>query len=213
MMLPETLTASFIVVCLTTFFAVNFYNLLRFHRGRRDVTVFAEIRRPKNFSLQLAAFGTLLFFLESILFSFLAFAGVTSPLQVFPLQLQFQHDSYVQIVGIVLTGAGYFLFIWSVVARGRYAVSWAMSEDHKLVTRGPYRFVRHPSYLGYFLMFFGLFFTWLNLLAVFPLAAIPGYMQVAAREEELLTRRFGEEYVRYQRTTGRFLPKRRRKED
>lgn len=212
-MFPETLTTSFIVVCLITFFAVNSHNLLRFHRGRRDIKVFAEIRRPKSFSLQLAAFGTLLFFLESILFSFLAFAGFTSHLHVFPLQLQFQHDSYVQIAGIVLTGAGYFLFIWSVVARGRYTVSWTMLEDHKLVTRGPYRFIRHPSYIGYFLMFFGLFFIWLNLLAVFPLAAIPGYMQVAAREEELLTRRFGEEYVRYQRTTGRFLPKRRRKED
>jgi len=208
-MFPETLTASFIVLCLATFFAINFYNLLRFHRGRNDVKVYAEIRRPKSFSLQLAAFGTMLFFLESIMFSFLAFAGFTSPLHIFPLQLQFQHDSYVQIAGIVLTGAGYFLFIWSVVARGRYAVSWAMSEDHKLVTWGPYRYVRHPSYLGYFLMFSGLFVSWLNLLAVFPLAAIPGYMQVAAKEEELLTRRFGEEYVRYQRTTGRFLPKRK----
>jgi protein-S-isoprenylcysteine O-methyltransferase Ste14 len=88
-----------------------------------------------------------------------------------------------------------------------------MSEDHKLVTRGPYRFVHHPSYLGYFLMFFGLFFTWLNLLAVFPLVAVPGYMQVVANEEEILIRRFGEVYVKYQKITGLFLPKQRGTDD
>lgn len=122
-MLPETLTASFLVVCLATFFAVNLYNVVKFHLGRKSVKVYAEIRRPRSFTLSLAAFGTLLFFLESILFSFLAFTGFISALHVFPLQLQFQSDSYVQMAGIVLTGAGYFLFIWSVVARGKYAVS------------------------------------------------------------------------------------------
>lgn len=208
-MLSEILTASFLVVCLATFFAVNLYNVAKSHLGRKDVKVYAEIRRPKSFTLPFAAFGTLLFFSESILFSFLAFAGFTSALHVFPLQLQFQFDSYVQIAGIISTGAGYFLFIWSVVARGKYAVSWEMSENQKLVTWGPYRYVRHPSYLGYFLMFCGLFLIWLNLVAILPLIAIPGYVRITVAEEELLTRRFGEEYVRYQKTTGRFFPKRK----
>ncbi len=135
MMLPETLTASFLVVCLATFFAVNLYNVVKFHGGRKNVKVYAEIRRPKSFTLPLAALGTLLFFLESILYSFLAFTGLSSMLNIFPLQLQFQHDSYVQIAGIVLTGAGYFLFIWSVVARGKYAVLWELSGNHKLAPR------------------------------------------------------------------------------
>lgn len=208
-MLPEIVTASFLVVCLATFFAVNLYNVVKFHRGRKNVKVYAEIRRPKSFTLPLAAFGTLLFFIESILFPFLAFTGFTSALHVFPLQLQFQHNSYVQIAGIVLTGAGYSLFVWSVVARGKYAVSWEMPENHKLVTWGPYRYVRHPSYLGYFLMFCGLFFIWLNLVALFPLVAILGYVRITVGEEELLVRRFGEEYIRYQEKTGRFFPKRK----
>jgi protein-S-isoprenylcysteine O-methyltransferase Ste14 len=59
-------------------------------------------------------------------------------------------------------------------------------------------------------MFFGFFLIWLNLVAMLPLVAIPGYVQLTAKEEELLTRRFGEEYLRYQKTTGRFFPKRRR---
>ncbi len=208
-MLPETLTASFLAVCMSTFFSVNLYNIVKFHMGKNDVKVYAEIRRSKDFSLSFAALGTLLFFLESFLFVFLALTGFASALHVFPLQLQFQFDSYVQIASIVLTGAGYSLFIWSVVARGRYAVSWRMAENHRLVTWGPYRYVRHPSYLGYFMMFLGLFLIWLNLMAIMPLVAVPGYVQVTASEEELLKRRFGEEYIEYQRNTGRFFPKRK----
>jgi len=86
-----------------------------------------------------------------------------------------------------------------------------MPEDHRLVTWGPYRLVRHPSYLGYFLMFIGLFFTWLNLVAVIPLVAIPGYVVVVGQEEELLLSRFWEEYQRYRETTERFIPRLRKR--
>jgi protein-S-isoprenylcysteine O-methyltransferase Ste14 len=206
-MLPENLTAGFLVVCLTAFFTVNLHNIIRFHFGKRKSKVYAEVKLPKSPILLFAGLGTLLFFLGSLLFSFFAFSGFLSFLDIFPLKLRFQHDTYVQIAGLVLSGAGYLLFLWSVVARGKYAVSWAMAENHKLVTWGPCRYVRHPSYLGYFLMFFGFFFIWLNLIALFPLVAIPGYIRVAAKEEELLKRRFSDEYIKYQKATGRFLPR------
>jgi protein-S-isoprenylcysteine O-methyltransferase Ste14 len=206
-MLSENLTAGFLVVCLTVFFAINLHNIIKFHSGKGKGKVYAEVKLPKSPILLFAALGTLLFFLESLLFSFLAFTGFLSFLDISSLKLRFEWDTHVQIAGLVLSGAGYFLFLWSVVVRGKYAVSWAMAENHKLVTLGPYRYVRHPSYLGYFLMFLGLFLTWLNIIALLPLVAIPGYIKVAAKEEELLKGRFGEEYIRYQKATGRFLPK------
>lgn len=49
----------------------------------------------------------------------------------------------------------------------------------------------------------------LNLLAVIPLVAIPGYVMLVDKEEELLIRRFGEEFVEYRHKTGRFLPRRK----
>ena len=82
-----------------------------------------------------------------------------------------------------------------------------MQEDHKLVTSGPYRYVRHPSYLAYFIMFFGLFLLLLSLIALVPLIAIPGYARLTTHEEELLVKRFGDAYVKYHKRTGRFLPK------
>ncbi len=208
-MLPETISPNFILACLALFFAVNLYNLLRFGRSRANTMAYAEIRRPRSVMILLAAFGTLLFFVESLLFSLLSFVGFASALHVFPLQLRFPYDSYVHVVGLALTVSGYFLFVWSVVVRGKYSVAWEMSENHKLVTWGPYRYVRHPSYLGYFLMFVGLVLAWLNLVAIVPLIAVPGYVQITGEEEELLTRRFGEEYTRYQKKTGRFFPKRK----
>lgn len=154
---------------------------------------------------------TVLFFVEAISFTCLALTGSNQVLHAPPLQLRFGYESWVQLLGIIFLGVGVFVFLWSVVARGRYSVSWEMPEDHRLVTWGPYRFVRHPSYLGYFLMFIGLFFTWLNLVAVIPLVAIPGYVVVVGQEEELLLSRFGEEYQRYRETTGRFIPRLRKR--
>lgn len=97
--------------------------------------------------------------------------------------------------------------MWSVVARGRYSVAWEMPEDQQLVTGGPYRYVRHPSYLGYSLMFSGLFLVWLNLIALAPMVGIPGYVALAKPEEELLMSRFGQRYREYMRSTGRFIPR------
>jgi len=109
---------------------------------------------------------------------------------------------------MILTVIGYSLFSWSVIARERYAASWGMSEEHRLVTWGPYRYVRHSSYLAYFLMILGLLFVLLNLLAAPCLIAIPGYFQVADEEEKMLLERFGEQYQQYQARTGRFWPRR-----
>jgi protein-S-isoprenylcysteine O-methyltransferase Ste14 len=67
--------------------------------------------------------------------------------------------------------------------------------------------VRHPSYLAYFFMFIGLFAIWPSWLTLIPLAAIPGYFRVTFREEKLLEKRFGSQYLDYQRKTGRFIPK------
>ena len=206
-MLTETVVATFLLVCLGCFFSVNLHNILKVHKRRNGVKTFAEVERPLGFIVGLAAVGTIVYFLEALSYPFLVFTGLISMLCVFPFHFQVPFMFHMQILGLVLTSVGYFLFTWSVVVRGRYAVSWEMPEDQRLVTWGPYRYVRHPSYLGYFLMFFGLFFLWSNLFTLFPLVAIPGYFRVTFEEERLLVERFGDEYVQYQKKTGRFIPR------
>jgi len=209
-MLPDLVVAVFLAVCLAVFYNANLYNLLKFRRSKKGAEYSAEVEVSHKPVLVLAALGTFTLFIESASYSILVFLNLQSALTDSWLQLHFLCDSWVQAVGISLTAFGYFLFIWSVLARGRYSTAWEMPENHKLVTWGPYRYVRHPSYLAYFILFTGLFLTLLNIVAIIPLLAIPGYVRITAIEEEILTRRFGDAYKQYQQETGKFWPKRKR---
>ena len=156
-MFSETFIAVFLLVCLGCFSIINLHNVLRFSRRRRGVKSYAEVDRPSGLSIILASFGTIVYFVEAFLYPLLFLLGFhLYPYNSFFLQLPY--ISYIQTLGFSLTGLGYIMFIRSVIVRGRYAISWKMPENHRLVTWGPYHYVRHPSYLGYFLIFFGLFF-------------------------------------------------------
>jgi len=210
MLTVENLWAAFLLVCLICFFVVNLHNILIVHRS--PTKTYAEIKRPSGFAVGLAAVGTGIYFLEVLLYQALTFTGLTFLVQSFSFNFPPSFALYVQVFGATLTFTGYFLFIWSVIARNKYAVSWEMPKNHKLVTWGPYHYVRHPSYLGYFLMFFGLFFIWTNIFTFFPILAIPGYFRISFAEEQLLLQRFGEEYMQYQKMTGRFIPRLKRRQ-
>jgi protein-S-isoprenylcysteine O-methyltransferase Ste14 len=84
----------------------------------------------------------------------------------------------------------------------------ATREAHRLVTTGPYRFIRHPLYTAGFLFFLSLALVsglwWLALglaIGMIPLLAR------TPKEEALLLAAFGEEYADYQARTGRYWPK------
>lgn len=203
--LPPYLISWVLLLYLSSFSLVNAQNVLNGLRTKHDTNLYAEVESPGGISLALAAIGTLSFFVEAVVLVLLGFRGDTYGFLP-SLQLHFQYDVFIQITGIVGIGSGVLVFIWSVLSRGRYTVSWAMPKDHVLVTWGPYRYVRHPSYLGYHMMVIGLLFTWLNLVAVVPLIAILGYISIVHVEEYLLVHRFGDEYLRYMERTGRFIP-------
>jgi protein-S-isoprenylcysteine O-methyltransferase Ste14 len=110
-------------------------------------------------------------------------------------------------VGIgVLCNFGVF-WLFSSIGSGITPTS-ATREEHKLVTSGPYRWVRHPLYTVGSSMFiaFGMmadnwFIAALGVLT-FILMAIR-----TPKEEANLIEKFGDEYREYIRHTGRFLPK------
>lgn len=206
-MLGETGVAAYLLIWLTLFFSVNLRSILRFHRRQSDAKTSGETARPFSLAVALAALGTFAYFAVVLLFSFTVLAGQEPVVIGLSLGYELPFMIYVQVLGLGLTALGYVTFMWSVIARGRYAVSWDMPENQKLVTWGPYRYVRHPSYLGYFLMFIGLFCLWPNLFTFFPWLAILGYYRITFDEERLLTHRFGKEYVEYQEKTGRLIPR------
>ena len=207
-MLSETLVSVVFLTCLGFFFSINLYNILKTRKHNDDkMSLSAEVERPSGFFTALAAFGTLAYFIEVFSHLLLAFINLPFMLMIFYQGIPKNLAETFQIFGLIITVIGYSLFIWSVIARGQYATSWEMSENHKLVTWGPYQYIRHPSYVAYFLMFAGLFAVWPNMLTFIPLIAIPGYVKVTNQEERLLEQYFSDEYREYKKKTGRFIPK------
>ncbi|MFA6743613.1 MAG: isoprenylcysteine carboxylmethyltransferase family protein, partial [Candidatus Neomarinimicrobiota bacterium] len=60
----------------------------------------------------------------------------------------------VHIIGLVITYSGSLLFTWAMVSNHFFSTKVRIQDDrsHQVATGGPYKFVRHPGYVGYFLM-------------------------------------------------------------
>jgi protein-S-isoprenylcysteine O-methyltransferase Ste14 len=56
----------------------------------------------------------------------------------------------VQAVAFILCALGYALFVWATAANAFFSriVRLQPERGHEVVTGGPYRYVRHPAYLG-----------------------------------------------------------------
>jgi protein-S-isoprenylcysteine O-methyltransferase len=80
--------------------------------------------------------------------------------------------------------------------------------DHQLITTGPYRLLRHPSYAGSLLTLAGLGLAlgnWLSLL-VAVLGALLGFARRIPIEEAVLQTRFGAAYTAWAQRTWRLVP-------
>ena len=83
-------------------------------------------------------------------------------------------------------------------------------QAHTLITRGPYRWVRHPFYDCMLLFTVSAALMMANWFVL--VAGALTFMLLAMRsrtEEQKLLERFGEPYRDYQARTGRFLPRAR----
>ena len=85
-----------------------------------------------------------------------------------------------------------------------------MADDQtfRLITSGPYRYVRHPFCVATALAFAANALTTANwFIAVTGFAAMAPLVVRTATEEEKLVERFGDDYRRYRARTGRVFPR------
>jgi len=110
-------------------------------------------------------------------------------------------------IGIILAGA--VLRDWAILSLGRYFRREVTIEPgQRIVRRGPYRVLRHPSYAGIFLILagFGLAFgSWVGA-AVALLIIVVGMLPRIRVEERALAQAFGADYTDYANSTARVLP-------
>lgn len=118
------------------------------------------------------------------------------------------HGKYVADLGASLFLAGTVLRIAAVRTLGeRHSVWIAVQHDHRLVTTGLYRFVRHPSYVGALLAVFGWACAFRSQVGLeLAVLIVPPILSRIRAEENLLTAEFGDLYRTYQRGTSRLLP-------
>ncbi len=177
-----SLAEGIVAVCLALFIVINLDNLLRYNASRSTASSKPEIEKRIALPLLLSGIGTVAFLVESFLYVILGYwRDLGSIFGSFDIGMM--RMGLLKSFGSSVMIFGYAVFIWSVLVRGRYATSWQMPEGHKLVNWGPYRYVRHPSYLAYFLMFTGFLLMWHNFLALIPLIAVPGYILLTIQKK------------------------------
>ena len=117
--------------------------------------------------------------------------------------------SFVRYAGVPLVGAGILIRVVARLTLGRqFSGHIQTTEDHRLVTVGIYRIIRHPAYLGYLSLLIGfpLCFGSIGGLVCSVGAGIPTLVYRMQIEERALRRWFGEEYERYMDRTCRLVP-------
>jgi protein-S-isoprenylcysteine O-methyltransferase Ste14 len=114
----------------------------------------------------------------------------------------------VRWTGVVLCAVGGVLRIMPVyVLRNRFSGLVAIQAGHQLETRGIYRVIRHPSYLGLLISSLGWVLAFRSAVGVVLVATllVPLLARIHA-EERLLSEHFGAEYEAYCARTWRLLP-------
>jgi protein-S-isoprenylcysteine O-methyltransferase Ste14 len=101
------------------------------------------------------------------------------------------------------------LMYWTLSSLGKNLTDTVVTRAKAtLVTRGPYRWVRHPFYVTAGLLMFSV--TVLTANWLIGLSSLVVLILLAARtpkEEQMLIERFGQQYRDYMTTTGRFIPR------
>jgi protein-S-isoprenylcysteine O-methyltransferase Ste14 len=114
----------------------------------------------------------------------------------------------VRWIGVALFGIGIGFVYWSGMALGRmYSAEVTLQDGHRLITDGPFHYVRHPRYAGGILAAFGLSLTFRSWIGLVISAVSIGVFLLRIRDEEILmAEAFGEEWEGYCRRTRRLIP-------
>jgi protein-S-isoprenylcysteine O-methyltransferase Ste14 len=111
-------------------------------------------------------------------------------------------------LGLALFAFGFLGMHWAEAFLDKqFSVYVTLQEDHELVTEGPYRYLRHPRYLGIIVFTAGIslvFRSWLALILVAALALV--LIWRIQNEEALMHREFGTAWEAYSQRSWRLIP-------
>jgi protein-S-isoprenylcysteine O-methyltransferase Ste14 len=126
-----------------------------------------------------------------------------------PRQLSYPPQPFLFVPGVIAAIGALVLFRLTHKALGKmWSVSLQLKQDHKLITTGIYRHLRHPMYSAFWLMAVAQALLLPNLLG--GLAGLAGFGLLfflrIGPEERMMEEAFGEEYRVYRKRTWRIIP-------
>jgi protein-S-isoprenylcysteine O-methyltransferase Ste14 len=111
--------------------------------------------------------------------------------------------------GIVLIVIGIIVRQWAIFTLGRFfTLTIGVQKNQKVVDYGPYRFIRHPSYLGLLIALLGIGFalqSWVGVLAIVVISGLAIGYRIHI-EEKVMVQELGDDYVQYMKRTKRLIP-------
>src|SRR3989441_6089754 len=123
--------------------------------------------------------------------------------------LPFDLPMTVRLAGLAIAIASAVFAAWAMWSLGRsYGIRMDLFQGHRLVTRGPYRFTRHPMYLGIVSFHVGatLAMESLALLATTLAYVIPFTVMRIRAEDSVLAAGFGDELRAFAGRVPALLP-------
>lgn len=118
--------------------------------------------------------------------------------------------NWVGWLGALLFGAAIWMLWRSHADLGRnWTPTLGIRDEHRLMTDGVYRYIRHPMYAAHLLWAIAQVMMLHNWIAGFSylVVALPQYLLRVNDEENMMIEQFGDEYRVYMQTTGRLLPR------
>ena len=115
----------------------------------------------------------------------------------------------IAVVALVAMIVGFGIRTWSVLTLGNlFTMHLDIQNDHTVIRKGPYKIVRHPSYLGAFIMYIStiiFFHSWYSLVVAVVILPV-AFVRRIHYEDKLLKAELGEEYQLYCQQVKRVLP-------
>lgn len=113
-------------------------------------------------------------------------------------------------IGIIIFAVALWLLQRSHADLGQnWRMTTELREEHRLITGGISQYIRHPMYSAHWLGGIAqvlLIHNWISGPASLVII-IPIYVLRVRREERMMLEKFGEEYRRYMKRTGRIMPR------
>lgn len=115
------------------------------------------------------------------------------------------------IISFFILSMGLFLMLWSILHFIKVkGTPVPFNPPPKLVTTGPYSYIRNPMLSGVFILMFGfgILFRSISLVFVFtPLFILLNFLELKTIEEPELEKRLGKDYSKYKKRVPMFFPR------